>query len=224
MLNKLLISTLPLVPVHGAGSSIWDFFSRSLRSGDRTETAISPPPESSSAATGMTVFLRTEEEKLVRLDLPGYATVGTLREAALSLRIDLGTRQFRFRGEMLSDPSALLSNLGVPTLAVIDTSPPAVVWNREALNAVQPIFKAEIQVKAGESKIVYLQWDVFARDDLKEGVYIYGKPFVIRMLLVNLDVVIVLYSFLIRVRSLSTLRMVLLRLVMNRCLVNCQRL
>ena len=175
MPNKLLILALSLVAVRGAGCLRKEIF-RSLRSKDRH-------------GNGMTVFLRTEKGDLVPLDLPADATVGTLRTAALSFGVDLGTRQFSFGGEDLSDPSALLSDIGVPAEAVIDASSPASIWNREALNVVHPIFKAEIQVKTGESKIVYLQWDGLAEDDLNERVYIPGKPFIIRMLMVNLDVV-----------------------------------
>ena len=134
MLNKVLILTLFIVTVHGKHQGkasklrkLWKQRqkkrkpNRSLRLKDRK----------------VMIFLRTETGRLLPLKLPGDATVAILREAARTVGMDLEQTTFKFAGEVLSDPKALLSDLGVcSSKSVVDVSSPVIPQkSTEALTA-----------------------------------------------------------------------------------------
>ena len=138
MLNNLLFLALFLVTVRGAHhGKAW----RSLREDQR----------------GMMVYLQSEKagEGTVALQVPPDATVDTLVIVAARSGVDLRCRSWRYGDVSLSDHSAPLSDLGVCAEGVISVSP--IVWNRETLKELEPIFEAEVVVPDGENQIVYLQ-------------------------------------------------------------------
>ena len=190
MLNKLMILALFLVAVHGTQQGKANKLrkqrekrrkaSRSLRENERKLDEIGAPPHDQDECTamvpstvekGIVVFLQLEGEGegegAVALEVPQDATVATLVAVADASGVDLSSRTLRFGGELLSDNSAPLADIGVCAEGVISVSP--FVWNRETLHALQPIFEAQVVVEGGENKIVFLQWDQRSTRDLEEA-------------------------------------------------------
>ena len=188
-INNLLIWALLLVTVHGAeqqqqhGRKV----SHSLPTNEETVDDIVTSPQSASgescrpdaaeqqesctvmvsqqsASGGITAYVF--QGTAMVLDLPGDATVATLVAATADSTMDLKRRTLMFGDELLSDASAPLSSLikmreepdaWHGDTPVIEVSP--LVWNRETLDALRPMFKAEIQLEGKENIIVFLQWN-----------------------------------------------------------------
>ena len=115
-----------------------------------------PVPKGSSAHSGgMQVYLQPEREHTVALEVPGEVTVGDLLAAAESSGVDMRHRTLTFQCVPLSDPFALLSDIGVGAEAVIGVS--RFVWSRETLDELRPIFDATVLVDGENNKIVFLE-------------------------------------------------------------------
>ena len=120
-------------------------------------TAMAP----STAVGGMFVYLNQQGGGAATLEVPKEATVATLVAAAAGSGVDLSGRTLMFGGELLSDPSAPLSDIGVGAEAVIDVS--RFVWNRQTLHELQPVFEAEVVVQGGVNQIIFLRFHVSTR-------------------------------------------------------------
>ena len=95
-----------------------------------------------------------------------------------------------FRGVKLMDPSALLADIGVGSESEFGVSvlpeKPAIYWNRDALNALKPIFEAEIRIDSGRDKgqtrRLFVQWSSLCSKYLERAsCYQEGRAFKVEL-------------------------------------------
>ena len=104
----------------------------------------------------------TQQGKAKKLDVSADAV-------AAGAEVDLS-------GQLFSGHSAPLSEIEVVAEIVSDV--PTIVWNRETLNELEPIFESEVVVQGGENKILFLKWDYQATRDLDLGFHRINLPLV----------------------------------------------
>ena len=141
-------------------------------------------------APKMLIFVRDQRDVLP-VKVSSEASVQDLKIAAQSAGVALHGCMLTFRGVQLLDDSALLADIGVCSESEVDVSVlpeiPPILWNREALNDLNPIFEAEIRIDSGKDmgQIIrlFVQWNCISmKKDLRYvSSYRKGRPFPVEL-------------------------------------------